>query len=230
MEATLSDQLPAVRWVGEGGILAYVIIADVVLETYFDAAQFTGWPIAQPSSDHILVLSGQMSRAEVGTAMAVLFDYTGVPAEPLAELHHLMDRHLVEAETLGLPGGLRLRDTVTRAQIVPGCCCGVEEWRDWREILYGDDEIWLGHGLGTTVQIENGVVRLHQIPLPEYPLHTLEIELGELAVLLASVHRRLQGFLGLVGEWAGQVSPEAADRLVEILDENLQITDPLLLG
>ncbi|WP_067473539.1 hypothetical protein [Actinomadura hibisca] len=208
-----------------------MITAEVVVETLV-LPDFTAWPIAERPDDLLLALSGQMSLDQVGTVMAELFSRSGIPVEPLSELHHLLDRHLVEAECLTMSGGLRLHDTTTRAQIVPGCCCGLEDWRDWAQLLQGDDELWLGHDPHTRVRIEQNKVRLDQNARalnPAFPSSVLEISLNELPDLLKAAHRQLQGFLDSVDRWAGALSPQAASRLVQIFDENFQISDPLLL-
>nr|WP_184754594.1 hypothetical protein [Streptosporangium album] len=207
-----------------------VILIDAVLEAS-GTADFTGWPVAEPASDRILALSGQMTPAEVGAAMAVIFRYGDIPTEPISDLHHLLDRHLVEAEALVAPGGLRVRDTTTNAEILPGCCCGLENWREWRNVLYKKD-IWLGHDPGTDLEYIVGAVRLRQ----ESYAHSLtsptqvEIQLDDLPALLATAHLRLQGFLSLVHKWASEATPRAADRLVTVLDENFEINGPLALG
>ncbi|MET9251677.1 hypothetical protein [Nonomuraea sp. NPDC003709] len=204
---------------------------DAVLETD-GTADFTAWPVAEPATDKILVLSGRMSPAEVGTAMAVIFSYADIPTAPISDLHHLLDRHLADAEALIAPGGLRIRDTATNAEILPGCCCGLENWREWRNVLHKQG-IWLGHDPDTELEYIAGAVRLRQESgsrsLPS-PTHEVEIQLDDLPALLATVHLRLQGFLSLVGRWASETTPRAADRLVTILDENFEINGPLELG
>ncbi|WP_187280923.1 hypothetical protein [Nonomuraea sp. C10] len=108
-----------------------MVIVEVVLETD-DAVDFTAWPIAEPLSDCLLALSERMSLADVGTAMAVIFSYNNIPvthAGDLTEMH--LQGHLAEAEGLSAPGGLRFRDTTTNVTVSPGCCFGLENWRDW---------------------------------------------------------------------------------------------------
>ncbi|MFI6601417.1 hypothetical protein ACIBHX_34650 [Nonomuraea sp. NPDC050536] len=208
-----------------------VIVIDAVLETGATTG-FTAWPVAEPAKDRFLALSGQMSQAEVGTAMAVIFRYGDIPTAPISDLHDLLDRHLAEAEALLAPGGLRVRDATANAEILPGCCCGLESWREWRNVLHKKD-IWLGHDPGTDLEYLAGVVRLQQESDPRAlhsPNHEVEIHLDDLPALLATVHLRLQGFLGLVHQWASETTPRAADRLVAILDENFEISSPLELG
>ncbi|PZG18520.1 hypothetical protein C1J01_14810 [Nonomuraea aridisoli] len=200
-----------------------MIVMDAVLETY-DAEGFTAWPIAEPPDDRILALSGGLTPAEVGTAMAVIVAYAGFPAEPVADLHLTLDRHLVEAECLIAPGGVRVTDTVTGARILPGCCCGLESWREWADVLHGESP-WLGHGPDTDLEHTGEAVRLRQ-----EPSHQVELPLADLPGLLSDVHAGLRGFLELVGAWAGETCPRAAGRLVAVLDESFHVTGSLDLG
>ncbi|NUW36158.1 hypothetical protein HTZ77_32800 [Nonomuraea sp. SMC257] len=208
-----------------------MIRIDAVLETGATVG-FTAWPVAEPAGDGILALSGRMSPAEVGTAMAVIFGYGDIPTTPTGELHQLLDRHLADAETLLAPGGLRVRDTATGARILPGCCCGLENWREWRDVPH-EKGIWLGHDPHTEVEHVAGAVRLRQgAGPPSLPSsqHEVEIRLDDLPDLLTTVQRRLQGFLGLVRPWASEISPRAADRLVAVLDESFEINGSLAFG
>uniref|UniRef100_UPI003F4909FA hypothetical protein n=1 Tax=Nonomuraea sp. CA-252377 TaxID=3240003 RepID=UPI003F4909FA len=208
-----------------------MIIMDAVLETEADVG-FAAWPVAAEARDGVLVLSGRMSRIEVGAAMAVIFDYGGIPTAPIGDLHHLLDRHLADAGGLVAPGGLRVRDTTAKAEILPGCCCGLEDWRQWRDVLH-QGSVWLGHDPGTDLAYTGGVVRLRQeLGSGSRPARVseVEIQLDELPGLLAGVQLRLQGFLRLVHAWAGEIAPRAAGRLVTVLDENFHINGSLELG
>lgn len=204
-----------------------MIVLDAVLETR-DTADFTAWPVADVGDDDVLVLSGRMTPIEVGTAMAVIFQYNDIPAEPTADLRRLLDRHLAEAKILIAPGGLRVRDTATEAEIPPGCCCGLESWREWGNLLRGEP-VWLGHDPDTELLPTAGGVRLRQEThrTPPMQANEVEIPLDDLPDLLASAHLHLREFLHLVRGWAGETVPAAADRLVAVLDENFDITGPL---
>ncbi len=205
-----------------------MIVLDAVLETR-DTADFTAWPAADLGDDDVLVLSGRMTPIEVGTAMAVILRYNDIPAEPTDDLCLLLDRHLAEAEILIAPGGLRVRDTDTEAEIPPGCCCGLESWREWRNLLRGEP-VWLGHDPDTELVRTAAGVRLrqetHRTP-PPIRANEVEIPLDDLPALLTSAHLNLQEFLHLVRRWADETVPGAADRLVAVLDENFDITGPL---
>ncbi|MFE3455853.1 hypothetical protein ACFXJ8_43830 [Nonomuraea sp. NPDC059194] len=203
-----------------------MVIVDVVLETY-DAVDFTAWPIAEPSSDRLLALSDQMSPTEVGTAMAAIFSYNGIPithAADMTEAH--LDQHLAQAEALIAPGGLRFRDTTTNVEVPPGCCFGLENWRGWWGVAHGE-EPWLGHDPTPQIEHDSQIIQLRQHDQDVPPLLAIEITRSELPRLLTTAQLHLSGFLNLVQQWTANVTPRLADRLVAALDEHLMITEPL---
>ncbi|MEV4167513.1 hypothetical protein [Nonomuraea dietziae] len=200
-----------------------MVIVDVVLET-FDAVDFTAWPIAEPSSDRLLTLSSQMSPAEVGTAMAVIFSYNRIPVTHVADLTEAhLEQHLTEAEALIAPGGLRFRDTTTGISVSPGCCFGLENWRDWWNVARGE-ECWLGHDPTPHLTHTGHVIQLRQHDDGPPPHPPIEITRSELSGLLATAQQHLTGFLGLARQWATATTPALADRLVSALDQHLMIT------
>ncbi|MEV0347187.1 hypothetical protein AB0H88_15605 [Nonomuraea sp. NPDC050680] len=196
-----------------------MIIVDVVLETN-DVVDFTAWPIAEPSSDRLLALSGQMAPAEVGTAMAVIFSYNHIPVVHAADMTDAqLEQHFAERAALIAPGGLRFRDTITNVNVSPGCCFGLENWRDWWSVADGQ-EIWLGHDPTPSVTHDGQIIQLRQhdqgVPI--------EIARSELSNLLATAQQRLTGFLSLAQRWATATTPRVADRLISALDKHLMIT------
>ena len=205
-----------------------VIVLDAVLRTRATAG-FTAWPVAEVGDDEILVLSGRMTPLGVGTAMAVIFRYNDIPSEPLEDLPRLLDRHLADIGRLIVPGGLRLRDTASGAEISPACCCGLETWREWCNLLRGEP-IWLGHDPDTEfVRTARGFRLSQEADHGPSPIGTnaIEISQDDLPDLLAYAHLSLQEFLHLVRRWADETVPQAADRLVTVLDECFDITGPL---
>ncbi|MEO3930264.1 hypothetical protein ABGB07_41410 [Micromonosporaceae bacterium B7E4] len=197
-----------------------MLVVDVVLETY-DVLEFTAWPIAEPSGNRLLVLSGQMSPAEVGTAIAVIFSYNKISVDSIRDLTAgLLDEHLAEAEALIAPGGLRFRDTATNVQVAPGCCFGLEDWRDWWDVARGQD-LWLGHDPTPQLEHHDQAISLRQSDQDNSP--SIEIPLDELPSLLISAQQQLSAFLTLVQQWTANTAPSLADRLVAVLDEHLRI-------
>ncbi|MEV7729090.1 hypothetical protein AB0P15_30810 [Streptomyces sp. NPDC087917] len=200
---------------------------DAVLETY-EATDFTLWPVADPPPGPLLTLSGRLSPREVGTVMAVLTSYNkgghGRPdRDPEGGVEQL--RRLVEAESVIAPGGLRIQDTVTDVTASPGCCFGLENWRDWLELMTGE-EPWLGHDPAPRIEHAGSLVRLW--PDSDDPAGLpMEIPLSDLPVTLGSVRNDLRDFLTLVERWAADHAPTLAPALVAKLDESLAIGAPL---
>ncbi|MCZ4516225.1 hypothetical protein O3Q52_50610 [Streptomyces sp. ActVer] len=207
-----------------------MLIVDAVLETYV-AADFALWPVAESPPDRLLVLSGELSSCELGTAMAVLTDYNKGqrerrPRAPKDSLEQV--GRLVATECVVAPGGLRIRDTATGVTAVPGCCFGLENWRDWLDLLNGD-EPWLGHDPSPRIEHAGAVARLWPDgDRPEGP--PIELPLAQLPELLGLVRERLVGFLGAVEAWGASYAPSVAGAVVAKLDEDLAVSAPLDRG
>ncbi|GAA4904490.1 hypothetical protein GCM10023334_000410 [Nonomuraea thailandensis] len=205
-----------------------MVIVDVVLETY-DAVDFTAWPIAGPSGDRLLALCGQLSPSEVGTAMAVIFSYNALPVEAVAGLTRAhLEQHLADTGAVTAPGGLRFRDTATGVEVAPGCCFGLENWRDWWDVALGR-ETWLGHGPTPQVERQGRTIRLRQDDRGGSSVQPVEFTVSELQRLLVSAQQQLSGFLELVRPWAPGIAPGLTGSLVAVLDEQLRINEPLRL-
>jgi hypothetical protein len=188
-----------------------VIILQPVLETY-SVNDFTLWPVAEQPVGNLLVLSGDMREAEVGTAMAVIAEYNC--AEAL--------QSLLDGACLFAPGGLRIRDTATGTAVNPGCCCGIEGWRGWFELLDGA-EPWFGHSPTPKTEHHGDLVRLWPDE-DDTAGRPVEVTRTDLAGLLQTAHDVLRGFLRLAGEWAERVEPVSAPGFTAKLDEHWRIT------
>ncbi|MBM7857419.1 hypothetical protein [Lentzea nigeriaca] len=180
---------------------------------------FPDWPTG-PYSDGDVVLSGRMSREEIGTALAAIAQYNN--GQEVGPDGPALLGGLLEQEAIIMSGGLLVRDTRTGVVVEPGCCQGFEDWRDWRGVLDGRHP-WLGHSPDPKVEIGDGLVRVWpddrrtdgpacEIPLAELPGH------------LAAVRQDLLGFLELVRKWAPYGMGEA---LAERFDEHFHISAPL---
>ncbi|WP_157248717.1 hypothetical protein [Nonomuraea typhae] len=199
-----------------------MVIVDVVLETY-DAVGFTAWPIAQPSADRLLTLSGRLSSPEVGTAMAVVFTYNDIPVGDDLTAPQLED-HLAETGGLIAPGGLRFRDTATNVHVTTGCCFGLENWRDWQDLAHGYAP-WLGHDPELLAEHHDHAIRLRQDRHRDHPPAAVEITRTDIPALLTSAQRQLSGFLDLVHAWTAHTAPGLAGTLIGALDRNLRINE-----
>ncbi|MEU6340986.1 hypothetical protein ABZ883_08545 [Streptomyces sp. NPDC046977] len=197
---------------------------DAVLEIG-DIADFGLWPVADVPAYRFLGLSPHLSALEVGATMATLTNYNAAasgndtPAIDAVE----QVRRVTEVERVIAPGGLRVRDTDSGAVVVPGCCSGLEDWREWLS-LAGGDEPWLGHDPTPRVEHAGSLVRLWADSADAQPI---EIPTADLLGMLQTVHTELSGFLSLVELWADRYVPALAPALAGKLAEDLDIGPPL---
>jgi hypothetical protein len=170
------------------------ITLRAVLETPFTAPSAAPWPVAAPAPGAWLTLDGTCGDPEVGLFAAVVADSNDIPLGDLATAEHLI-----------APGGLILTDATS--EIVPGCCSGLENWRDRAHALSGGEPPWLGHdptpkmsiGDPITVWQDTGSPGSHT-PIPSSDHVTLTR--AHLADLLEGVHHDLTAFTLALAAWA----------------------------
>ncbi|MEW1866461.1 hypothetical protein AB0399_39840 [Streptomyces sp. NPDC088194] len=176
-------------------------------------------------------VSGRMTAAEVGTVLATMAVYGGLLGDEGAAVGAAeLVRGLLAVEKVIAPGGLRVRDEGTGAVVVPGCCSGLEDWREWCEVADGGEGPWLGHDPAPWFERDGAVVRVW----PDGPVvgpavvgpqvgPPVEIAPSELPGLLAGVQRELRGFLARTEEWAARHAPGLGASLVAKLDADLGV-------
>ncbi|MFD4669449.1 hypothetical protein ACFWNN_06900 [Lentzea sp. NPDC058450] len=127
-----------------------------------------------------------MSREAFDAALAAIDEYNRDEDAPQPYAG------LVEQECLIMAGGLRVRDTATGVQVEPGCCAGLEDWRQWRWV--GDGERpWLGHSPEPGLEFREGVAWLSQ-DAERADAPACEIPLADVAGHLEEVGRDLAEF------------------------------------
>jgi hypothetical protein len=206
---------------------------DVVLESAHSVTS-APWPVADVRAFGWVAVSGRMTAAEVGTVLATMAVYEGLVGrededEAAAGAEDLV-RGLVAAEELSAPGGLRLRDEGTGAEVVPGCCSGVKDWREWYDLADGGEGPWLGHDPAPWCERDGEVLRVW----PDGPLagvapigavgRPVEVGLAELPGLLSGVRADLRGFLARTEEWAARHAAGLGGSLIAKLDAELRIS------
>ncbi|MFJ9446080.1 hypothetical protein ACIRRH_30110 [Kitasatospora sp. NPDC101235] len=201
---------------------------------------FALWPTSSHAPHLELTLSGRLTPAEVGTAVWRLAACNDVepdpeqaeergprPADPLgAFLHGLLTEPHPYA-----PGGLVLSDSATGAVFEPGCCNGLEDWREWRDVTDGSGTAWFGHDPDARAECIGRVVRLTQDAGDREDGEdrddtVIELPVDELRRLLAGVEGDLLDFLALAASWAGQQVPEHAETVTAALARALDLEPP----
>ncbi|WP_433393300.1 hypothetical protein [Micromonospora sp. KLBMP9576] len=190
---------------------------------------FTLWPVTDVEG--WLVLSGALSAPEVGTAVARIAAYNHLDerttwpggTDPLTAVRPVVAAG-PEPGALLVPGGLRLSDPGTGARVEPGCCNGVEDWREWYGLRAGA-LLDLGHDPTPWAEPRpDGTLRVWA---DEEGSSWVDTDLDELTGLLDGVRADLAGFLRALRSWADDVVPAAATDLVASLDRHLQVTGPV---
>lgn len=184
------------------------------------------WPVASVPAGAWLALDAGCTPEEVGLFVATLAHPLDV--EPAAGREEVVATLLAE-ECLVVPGGLRLLDTHTGTAVVPGCCSGLEDWREWTQVLTGGS-VWLGHDPGPEVEVVAGELHVWQDGAskgrhdrrPE-----LVVPLVVLPDLLRTVQQDLSGFLTLLAAWTTRIGSGASgSALVEAVDRDFAVTAP----
>lgn len=184
-----------------------VIALQPVLETYVPAG-FDLWPVADSEPYGFLPLNGALDAAQVGTAVMRIAACNDIdpehddrpphPGDPLGSFLH----GLLTMDPLFASGGLRITDTAIGATLVPGCCSGLEDWREWFGVLDGDGGSgWFGHDPSPLAERVGDVVRL-TVDAERDDSPVIEVSVTELRRLLAGAQRDLADFLQLAAGWA----------------------------
>jgi len=114
-----------------------------------------------------------------------------------------------------LPGGLAV--VSADRTLLPGCCCGLESWTEWCDLLESGRAPWTGHDPAPLVEAARGAVRVWPdgalggtTPLGSPVTFSKDDFLGE----LARVAGDLEAFLGPLRAWLDQAAPQEAADLV----------------
>ncbi|MFC3454323.1 hypothetical protein [Amycolatopsis speibonae] len=192
---------------------------------------FALWPVAEVESFGHLALSGELTPLEVGTAMMSIVadndidpehnDRPPRPSDPLESFLH----GLLTFDTLFAAGGLRVTDSATGVTLLPGCCNGLEDWREWYQVLDGGGHrIGFGHDPDPMAERHGETVRL-TVDAEQRDSPVIELPAVDLRRLLGKAERDLAGFLALATDWAGQHLPRHAVSVVAALARIVVVSD-----
>ncbi|WP_137991459.1 hypothetical protein [Streptomyces vilmorinianum] len=204
-----------------------MISVQPVLEVYA-GDDFTLWPVTMRSTYGFLPLSGELDPAEVGTAVMRIAScndsdpeteaHPPRPTDPLDGFLH----GLLTTDSLYAPGGLRVTDTATGTSLLPGCCNGLDERRDWLDVLDGDGWASFGHDPFPLAERVGDIVRL-TVDADQNDSPTIELPAPELRRLLAEAERDLADFLHLAAAWAAHHLPDQATPVTAALARALDL-------
>jgi hypothetical protein len=187
------------------------------------------WPVAPVPALSWLGLNAGCTDEEAGLFVATLAHRLDVPSP--AGRDEVLDTLFAE-ECLIVAGGLRLTATATAMSVAPGCCAGLENWRDWARVAAGESP-WLGHDPGPEVEFVGEDLRVWQDGGPNrhrgrWADRNVVVPRPALPDLLKDVQRDLLGFLAALEAWGSRIGlGERGTALVDVVDRNFHITRPL---
>lgn len=147
-------------------------------------------------------LSAQVSDLAIARMIAILASYNNVACHgSIAEVA----RALLKAQTLVLPGGLLARTHII--EISPGCCCGLENWREWYGVTPNGTPPWLGHDPSPWVECktDNAVLWADGDLGDQSPY--VEVSYSEITHALRSAHIAMIGFADKLSKWISEDVP-----------------------
>ncbi|MEW2505181.1 hypothetical protein AB0878_32410 [Amycolatopsis sp. NPDC047767] len=190
---------------------------------------FALWPVSEARTDGYLALSGELTPLEVGTALMCVVGCNDVdpgddgrPPRPANALESFL-HGLLTFDSLFAAGGLKVTDAATGVVSWPGCCSGLEEWRDWNQVFAFGGSVCLGHG--PLAERDGEIVRITADATPTGS-PVIEVPAGELRHLLAGVERDLAAFLALAADWAYRHLPRHALPVIAALIRVLDLPGP----
>ncbi|CAM3186614.1 hypothetical protein [Stackebrandtia soli] len=188
---------------------------------------FDLWPIAELKPFDLLRLDGTLDQKHVGIAVMSIAA-ANVAREDDAERTGdsraaFVDGLLTEEFPIAF-GGLRIVDTVSNTVFNPGCCHGLEEWRDWFRSFDGGP-VWFGHDPSSMVERDGRTMRL-TVDAEEENSRVIELPVDELRRLLAQAERDLGDFLMLARSWATGHLPEQVSDFTIAMAKALNVATP----
>lgn len=207
-----------------------VIVMQPVLEVHTPDG-FELWPVAEIEPSGFLPLSGELSPAEVGTAVMRIAGCNDIdpdgdrPPRPAGALDSFL-HGLLTFDDLFAAGGLQVADHATGVTFLPGCCDGLEDWRDWLRFVDGGSLLGFGHDPVSPVAERFGdTVRL-TVDAEQSDSAVIELSVTELRHLLAGAERDLADFLALAADWASRHLPDHCTPVTAALARALALPTP----
>ncbi|WP_409467131.1 hypothetical protein [Amycolatopsis sp. GA6-003] len=189
---------------------------------------FALWPIAAVEPRSYLALSGNLTPHEVGTALMCIAscndvdpEHDGRPPRPADELGSFL-HGLLTCDRLFASGGVRVTDTAAAVVFLPGCCNGLEDWREWSRVLEVGGQAWFGHDPTPCAERRGDLVRL-AVNAEQSDSPVLELPVVAVQRLLAGVEQDLVDFFALAADWTARNLPGYTSRVTTALARVLDL-------
>lgn len=98
-------------------------------------------------------------------------------------------------------------ESSTGTTFLPGCCNGLEDWRDWREVVDGSGRASFGHDPDPVTERLSNTVR-PTVDAEQSDSPVIELSVTELRHLPDGAEHDLTSFLALAADWVSQYLPD----------------------
>lgn len=200
------------------------IEAIVIVETKYDETA-PPWATAKNDShyNYIRIYSG-ISDEEIGSVMfdACLMSSVDEGGEIIVKSAPETLRAFVSNEGFVLEGGLQFREN-DEVRVSPGCCGGLEDWSDWFDVQNGETNIWTGHDPASTIEIDDGTVKIWDDEKTRDESPSIEFSIEEFVENLKNVEQDLNDFLLRLARWTKNIEPALEKEVVGHFAKNMYI-------
>ena len=195
------------------------IIKAVVEITSFNSE--SPWIVSSFENYSFLRLSPSATDEEIGSIIltACLYNQIDIRSTATETLRAFIAQDFV------LPGGLQFLEN-EKVKIAPGCCSGLEDWREWLEVPNGYGGVWAGHDPNPGVEFVAGKIRVWQDVSKDKKANEtkfIDFEIDEMRNLLEKVESDLKGFVMKLEKWTDFVAPGLKQMVGHHFAQNMRI-------
>lgn len=177
------------------------------------------WIISRNKTAYIRLYAG-IRDEEIGSVMLSACSLSSgeiIKETALETLHEF-----IANEGFILEGGLLFKEN-DAIKVVPGCCCGLEDWQEWFDVPSGRCEIWTGHEPESLIEINDGNIKIWQDRQTKDENNSIEFTVEEMVEKLNQVEKDLQNFLFRLKQWINYIEPSLEKEVVYHFAKNLNI-------
>ncbi|HEY8563766.1 MAG TPA: hypothetical protein VIL74_25530 [Pyrinomonadaceae bacterium] len=178
------------------------------------------WEVAENKFFYTRLFAG-MDEAEIGSIMlASIFPLTDemVKENAADTLRAFVDNE----EGFVLGGGLLFKENGA-AKVSPGCCGGLEDWRDWFAVANGSGGIWTGHDPESLIEKNDRLIKIWNDAETKDDEFSIELMPEEFIRLLELVERDLTDFLDRLRRWTTVHATGMENEVVDYFAKNMNI-------